>query len=1075
MSDVPGPDESTLPDKPRGQPQLQPGQVLALRFRIISFIAHGGMGDVYVAEDMRVGGTVALKTIRHTGLLTSDVLERFRREVSSAKKVTHPNVCRIYDLHHHAPMRGSGNMEPPNEIVFYTMELLTGQTVSDAIRRYGKLSRARVLAIVQQVVAGLEAIHAAGIIHRDLKSSNIIVKFGPIPDAVEVKITDFGLARNLEPEASAGSYQTATGALIGTPEYMAPEVLYQLGPANKASDIYSLGVVVYQMLTGSLPSSPEQEASGTGPAPPSTLVRIPRRWDAAILRCLQRDPALRFRSASEFLHALSDGQPAQKLLLAAAVLVVSALAVFLMLKHTGRLVAKHQFIAVLGFKNLSGNSRAGDLSATFTTGLINELRVSGHVDVVPGEDVSRLKLDLKIPDQQSYSRATLERIQQNTGATVVLLGSFLTSGTPDQNITLYVIAQSTTSGETLASIKEQGPASALLDLISRATDDLRSQMHLPGRSPEGERLARSSLPQNSEALRLYADGLEMKHTYDLMGARDLFKNAIAAESDYAPARAELAETLSDLGYDAEAEQQITAALKLSKPLPREQQLLIEGEYYDITHDWNRAIERFRALLDFYPENIYYGELLLGVEDPSEQMKTAEELRKLPSPLNEDPRIDIWEARAAYGLSQYGRERVVAARGAAKARERGARGQLAEALVQEAIAELALGHPEQSRAFAFQAKQIDDSLHDQVGSATCLRLLGAVSLDLGDLTKAWELYSAAFDTGHRIGSIVAQARGFDALGDVRLAQGELDEAYQLYANSVALWREENNSINSAIEELGVGRVRYRQAHLNEARREFQQALTTFTDLKEDRDRAVTLGEMAKLLLNAGEMGDAVQEIHAMLNIQGTLQANAAQGGLLLDEAEVARERGLFEEAQQRCRDAARQFAATGQKGNLARANTFFALLLSDEGRPAEAGKLAKQAAAEFAREGDSPDETVARAVGALSMLGNGSTANARLFLAPAVHRKDKMQDVLAADFVNIAEARVLGASGDMASARATLRDVIDSCARTGLVRDRLEAMLTLSELEHRPDATLAAEATQRGFARIARRALQISAR
>src|SRR5436309_10292147 len=177
-------------------PTLLPRQVLAGRFRIVRRIAQGGMGEVWEAEDLEfVGERVAVKTIRPEIARDDWALARFRREIQLGKKVTHPNVCRVFDLFHHFPDAGEGD-GPAEQITFLTMELLPGETLAARIARAGPLPPAAALPLVRQMAAALAAAHSAGVVHGDFKSSNVMVS-GLSGDGEEVRavVTDFGLAR----------------------------------------------------------------------------------------------------------------------------------------------------------------------------------------------------------------------------------------------------------------------------------------------------------------------------------------------------------------------------------------------------------------------------------------------------------------------------------------------------------------------------------------------------------------------------------------------------------------------------------------------------------------------------------------------------------------------------------------------------------------------------------------------------------------------------------------------------------------------------------------------------------------
>jgi tetratricopeptide (TPR) repeat protein len=345
--------EEQGPPPPSGI-RLAPGEMLANRFRVVRFIGHGGMGDVYEAEDLELGERVALKTVRPAVAHLSGAIDRFRREIHLSRKVTHPNVCRIYDVFRHRP-EGSGGVAggtpvtPAAEITFFSMELLPGETLEQRLRSGGRMTPEEALPIVRQVAAGLTAAHRVGVIHRDFKPGNVMLcGGGGIGGELRAVITDFGLARTF----GEGENLTVHGAILGTPSYMAPEQVTG-GEVTASTDIYSLGCVLYEMVTGAPPFVGANSFSTAfkrvqeDPRPPHQHVPgLDPAWDAAILRCLERDPADRFAQASDVAAALGGEEFAlgprrrrrlrrRALVAAAALFVLAVLAVLVALTASG--------------------------------------------------------------------------------------------------------------------------------------------------------------------------------------------------------------------------------------------------------------------------------------------------------------------------------------------------------------------------------------------------------------------------------------------------------------------------------------------------------------------------------------------------------------------------------------------------------------------------------------------------------------------------------------------------------------------------------------------------------------------
>ncbi|HSG39214.1 MAG TPA: serine/threonine-protein kinase, partial [Thermoanaerobaculia bacterium] len=260
------------------------------------------MGEVYEARDLELNEPVAVKILRPQIAGDEQVLRRFKREVQLARRVTHPNVCRVYDLVHHTGEDEGGPR------VFLTMELLRGETLSDRLERGGPMAPAEALPVAAQIARALEAAHTNGVVHRDLKSGNVfLVDAQGGPRAV---VTDFGLAGSTLAETPVSVTLTATGELVGSPAYMAPEQV-RGEESTAATDIYAFGIVLYEMVTGELPfvgkSAFYTALKRLQEPPPSPRLRVPDLdpvWDAVILRCLETEPAARFQRARHVVRAL---------------------------------------------------------------------------------------------------------------------------------------------------------------------------------------------------------------------------------------------------------------------------------------------------------------------------------------------------------------------------------------------------------------------------------------------------------------------------------------------------------------------------------------------------------------------------------------------------------------------------------------------------------------------------------------------------------------------------------------------------------------------------------------------------
>ena len=276
-----------------GDDELAAGRLITDRFRIVGHLGSGGMGDVYRADDLVLGTSVALKFLPLA--LASDPvrLERLRTEVRVARQVAHPNVCRVYDI-------GDADGRP-----FLSMEYIDGEDLASLLRRIGRLPKDKAADLDREICAGVAAAHELGVIHRDLKPANVM-----IDGRGRARVADFGLAGAIEDLGAGGD------ALAGTPAYMSPEQLGGTG-ATKSSDIYAIGLVLYELFTGkrahdatTLAGLKEKLSSSTPPTSPSELIDgMDAGAERVIMHCLEPDPDDRPASALAVMAALPGGDP----------------------------------------------------------------------------------------------------------------------------------------------------------------------------------------------------------------------------------------------------------------------------------------------------------------------------------------------------------------------------------------------------------------------------------------------------------------------------------------------------------------------------------------------------------------------------------------------------------------------------------------------------------------------------------------------------------------------------------------------------------------------------------------------
>jgi TolB-like protein/Tfp pilus assembly protein PilF len=549
------PTAELAPDSADGDlPRLQPGEQLASRFNVLRFIARGGMGAVYEANDVILRTPVALKVLQGRIVADAAVMERFRREVLLARRVSHPNVCRVYELYQGTTASGA-------PVHFLTMEFLEGETLAARLARAGRMTTAEALPLVQQMCDGLAAAHAEGIIHRDFKSGNVMLVERAAGarqtlEGTRVAITDFGIARALVQDGTAGSNAlTGEAGVIGTPEYMAPEQVTG-GDISEATDIYALGIVLYEMVTGRLPFSAStplataaRRLNEAPPRPETATPGLDARWSRTILSCLDRDPRRRFQKVSDVASSLSGSSQQRRL---RPLAFASAAVLLLLLAGAGVLLGKRSSheatakavaaaalppsIAVLPFVDMSPQHDQGYFSDGVAQEIINALAQ------VPGLHVAARSSSFSFKG----TNEDLRTVAQKLDVAHVLEGSVRKSGNR-----LRVTAQlvNAADGYQLWSHSfdsELADVFAVQDQIASAVVAALKANVLPGSgnvlqdkaSAGGTRKVTSP-----EAYAHYLHGVELYNTGSVPGLRkaiDEFEKAIAADADYPPAHAGLA-------------------------------------------------------------------------------------------------------------------------------------------------------------------------------------------------------------------------------------------------------------------------------------------------------------------------------------------------------------------------------------------------------------------------------------------------------------------------------------------------------------------------------------------------------
>ena len=780
---------------------LSPGETLLGRFTVVRFIAGGGMGAVYEAMDSVLRTPVALKLIRRRIAQDGTAMQRFRREVLLARQVGHPNVCRVYELYEAKTAAGEA-------IQFLTMELLLGETLSRKLAREGRMSAAQALPLARQMCAGLAAAHAEGVVHRDFKSSNVMLvqrseaPGGGSTETTRVAITDFGVARAL---TAAGGEERLTGeaGVLGTPEYMAPEQVTG-GEVTPATDIYALGVVLYEMVTGKLPFTGDTPlvaaARRLNEEPPRPELESPgldARWSNTIVRCLAREPKKRFANAVEVWEALG-GQAVRKrrpltaAVLALAALLVGALAATLTVprlqawraRSSVAVTAPRPVAAILGFANKLPAKSLTWLPTAIEEMLHQELSAAEtSLRVLPTNRVADARHSLDVMAENLSDQQARSRLQSLLVANRLLYGVLVPAEPRSDGVQLQLHLLDGPTGNELTVFSESlGPGAArlpgaIVQLGARVREVLHASL-----TPAEEGALSASRVKHLEAAQAYAEGVVSVRTFDYSKARTFLSAALAIDSSLVAAQRRLWESWGFQGYQKEAKE-------VMERLASNKQLLTPGQAAEFAArallmgpDIRKASEVRMALFNARPDDEEFGIEVANDGNPSIALAVVKRLRQLPHPLPDDLRLDLAEARATF-TTDPARAHALLDRVESRARELEARYEQGQVLLRRGGFLNRAGRGVEAVVPLRKAFRLFSETGNLRWAATAGFQFAYVSSEVSPIREALattdEVTALYRRLGHRAGLtglLPVSSELSQWAGDAELAKKRLDEAY-----------------------------------------------------------------------------------------------------------------------------------------------------------------------------------------------------------------------------------------------------------------------------------------------------------
>jgi serine/threonine protein kinase len=652
--------------------ELATGATFAGRYQVIEELGKGGMGKVYKVFDTKIKEKVALKLIKPEIASDYEVIERFSSELRLARKIRHKNVCGMFDL---------GEAEGAH---FITMEYVSGEDLKTMIRMTGTIAIGAVLSIGKQVCAGLAEAHNLGVVHRDLKPQNIMIDRGG-----NVKIMDFGIARSLREKGI-----TAASMMIGTPEYMSPEQA-EAKEVDQRSDIYSLGIILYEMAAGRVPFEGETPLSiamkhkaETPKDPKQFNPNIPGDLSAVIMKCLEKDKARRYQNAAEVgseLEKIEKGIPTtervvperktltsreitvkftiKKLAVPALVLVALAVIAVVLLKvFPGRRVlpapSGKPSLAILYFENISGDKTLDAWKTGLSELLITKLSQSKFIRVLDANTIYGILRRLNLAEARKYTNEDLVKVANEGGASYTLSGSLMKAG---DKIIINLTLQKPQASEVISPLNLECQNEAeIIQKVDEVATKIKSDLNLTSEQIAGDadKEAGKITTSSPESFKYYSEARINHLNIEYKNAIALYEKAVALDPEFAMAYRGLSSAYSNLGYRSKCLEHIRKAFELKGRVSDREAYIIEGQYYyDLgERTYNKAIEALNKLLTIYPDdnigNSYLSMIYSSIEDwDKAQGQNEVTLRIRKDLLNYRNLGNIYQIKGLYDKAQ----------------------------------------------------------------------------------------------------------------------------------------------------------------------------------------------------------------------------------------------------------------------------------------------------------------------------------------------------------------------------------------------------------------------------------------
>jgi len=942
---------SWMATPPPVEGELEPGRLLGNRYEIIQMLGIGGMGAVYKAKDVEIGRTVGLKVIRPEFARDRGIIERFKQELLLASQVTHKNVIRIYDLGEAEGMK------------FITMEYIDGRDLHAIVRQKGRFTEQESISLIRQICRALEAAHAVGVVHRDLKPQNVLMEEA----TGRALVMDFGLARTFEDNG-----MTQSGSLVGTMDYMSPE--QALGKSvDQRSDIFTVGIMFFEFLTGTMPFVAQSAVASLimrtqQPAVSCNTLdtTIPTPLCEIVTRCLERDVDRRYQSVSEILADLDayegGGQvtrlyPAFKLpeespkklsylwIGAASLALILAIAGFFHFrasssKTTGTNTAANAngvlSLAVFPLRNASGDPSIDWMSTSLADMLSTAVGQSEHLKTVSPESLRQVYTDLRLTAGSTIDDAMLKRIAGFTTADNVVSGQYVRLG--DQ-VNIEVTLQDLKDGRT-TTLKASAAEKDLPTAIASLAESVRKSLSLS--SADRKAASAQSFQATSTsvaALRDYNQSLVLLRAGKNLEANKLLAAATQDDPQFALAFANLGHVQAELGFQAEAVQSSRRAVELAdgQNLPTVVKQLIQANHARITQANKKAIDAYEVLARNLP-----GDTDIQFALASLYIETSAYDKARPV-ITEMLKADPKDVRALWQMGVI----EITSNNAQTALD-----PLSKALSltiqtgndeMKALVELAIGisyrllnKPEDATRNYQDSIALNEKLGQKRGVAAGLAEMAQVQSAAGNSDAALASYKRALQLLRDIGMTKEVGDTLMDMGSLLSDRGQTEQALAAYQEALHTQRETGDENFEALCLNNIASVYAARGDTGNAFTYFQQALSLREKLAVPGFLAETLAGMGDAYTQDGQYDEALKVLVRALEL--SRKADDVRGAALISHqiGQVSAAEGRFGAAVTSMQDALKALKTQNDKTkDLVEVQIDLANALARAGRSAEA--------------------------------------------------------------------------------------------------------------------------------------------